>query len=164
MQIQPLRSVPLTRIVPLGPAYQPYPRSLTPRTHLSVLAARPRPRARLWDLNSIVDRGSDGWGDPVPHSRGCFAKEALGFVRINPSSLGFACMPLDSYKQTPGLLNNHRFGLTLYFKLQNLFISYLFHMNSKLSDSNCKMFIGIFSVQINYVHPQSMHLNFMPRL
>jgi hypothetical protein len=40
--------------------------------------------------------------------------------------------------------------LVLYFKLQNLFISYLFHMNSKLSDSNCKMFIGIFSIQINY--------------
>jgi hypothetical protein len=32
-------------------------------------------------------------------------------------------------------------------------------MNSKLSDSKCKMFIGIFSVQINYDHPQSMHFN-----
>jgi hypothetical protein len=32
-------------------------------------------------------------------------------------------------------------------------------MNSKLSDSNCKIFIGIFFVQINYVHPQSVHFN-----
>jgi hypothetical protein len=34
-------------------------------------------------------------------------------------------------------------------------------MNSKFSDSNCKMFIGIFSVQINYVHSQSVHSNFV---
>jgi hypothetical protein len=54
--------------------------------------------------------------------------------------------------------------LILYFKLQNLFISYLFHMNSKLSGSNCKMFTGIFSVQINYDYPQSVHSNFMSKL
>jgi hypothetical protein len=54
--------------------------------------------------------------------------------------------------------------LVLYSKLQNLFISYVFHMNSKFSDSKCEMFIGIFSVQINYVHPQSMHSNFMSKL
>jgi hypothetical protein len=34
-------------------------------------------------------------------------------------------------------------------------------MNSKFSDSNCKMFIGIFFVQINYVHSQSVHSNFV---
>jgi hypothetical protein len=34
-------------------------------------------------------------------------------------------------------------------------------MNSKFSDSNCKMFIGIFSVQINYVHSQYVHSNFV---
>jgi hypothetical protein len=34
-------------------------------------------------------------------------------------------------------------------------------MNSKLNDSNCKMFIGIFSFQINYVHSQSVHSNFV---
>jgi hypothetical protein len=34
-------------------------------------------------------------------------------------------------------------------------------MNSKFSDSNCKMFIGIFSVQINYVHSQLVHSNFV---
>jgi hypothetical protein len=37
-------------------------------------------------------------------------------------------------------------------------------MNSKFSDSNCKMFIGIFSVQINYVHSQSVYSKFIPRL
>jgi hypothetical protein len=31
-------------------------------------------------------------------------------------------------------------------------------MNSKFSDSNCKMFIGIFFVQINYVYPLFVHL------
>jgi hypothetical protein len=34
-------------------------------------------------------------------------------------------------------------------------------MNSKFSDSNCKMFIGIFAVQINYVHSQLVHSNFV---
>jgi uncharacterized protein YqhQ len=37
-------------------------------------------------------------------------------------------------------------------------------MNSKFSDSNCKMFIGIFSVQINHVHPRSVHSNFIYKL
>jgi hypothetical protein len=37
-------------------------------------------------------------------------------------------------------------GLILYFEFQNLFISYLLHMNSKLGDSNCKMFIRLFSI------------------
>jgi hypothetical protein len=32
-----------------------------------------------------------------------------------------------------------------------------------LSDSNCKMFIGLFSVQINYDHSLSVHFNFMPK-
>jgi hypothetical protein len=34
-------------------------------------------------------------------------------------------------------------------------------MNSKFSDSNYKMFIGIFSIQINYVHSQYAHSNFV---
>jgi hypothetical protein len=34
-------------------------------------------------------------------------------------------------------------------------------MNSNFSDSNCKMFIGIFSIQINYVYSQSAHSNFV---
>jgi hypothetical protein len=37
-------------------------------------------------------------------------------------------------------------------------------MNSKFSDSNSKMFIGIFSLQIRYDHPQSVHFNFMTKL
>jgi hypothetical protein len=55
-------------------------------------------------------------------------------------------------------------GLILYFKPQNLFVSYLLHMNSKLSNSSCKMFIGLFSIQINYDHSLSAYPNFMPRL
>jgi hypothetical protein len=51
-----------------------------------------------------------------------------------------------------------------YFKFKNLFISYLFSYELQISDSNCKMFIGIFSVQINYVHTQYVHSNFIPRL
>jgi hypothetical protein len=55
-------------------------------------------------------------------------------------------------------------ALISYFKLPNLFISYLFHMNSKFSGSNCKMFIRLFSVQINYVHLWYVHFNFTPRV
>jgi hypothetical protein len=49
-------SAPLPSPVPLslGPACQPYLGLLTPRAHLSVLAARPHPRARLRDLISAV--------------------------------------------------------------------------------------------------------------
>jgi hypothetical protein len=45
-----------------------------------------------------------------------------------------------------------------------MFISYLLHMSSKFSDSNCKMFICLFSVQINYDHSLSVYSNFMYRL
>jgi hypothetical protein len=93
-----------------------------------------------------------------------FVKETPDFIVINPPSLGFARRPLDSYKQNPAFLIITDLDLILSFKLQNLFISYLFHMNSKFSDSNCKIFIELFSVQINYDHPQSVHSNFMPRL
>jgi hypothetical protein len=34
-------------------------------------------------------------------------------------------------------------------------------MNSKFSDSNCKIFIGIFSIQIIYVHSQYARSNFV---
>jgi hypothetical protein len=37
-------------------------------------------------------------------------------------------------------------------------------MNSKLNDSNCKMFIRLFYVYVNYNHSLSAHINFMPRL
>jgi hypothetical protein len=37
-------------------------------------------------------------------------------------------------------------------------------MNSKLSDSNCKMFIRLFFVYVNYNHLVSAYINFMPRL
>jgi hypothetical protein len=45
-----------------------------------------------------------------------------------------------------------------------MFISYLLHMSFKFSDSNCKMFICLFSVQINYDHSLSVYSNFMYRL
>jgi hypothetical protein len=76
-------------------------------------------------------------------------------------------MPVSYCRKDPELISNiliPDLGLILYSKLQNLFISYILHMNSKLSDSNCKMFIGLFSVQINYDHSLSTHVNFMPRL
>jgi hypothetical protein len=44
----------------LGPACQPRPGSLTPQAHLSVLAARLRPRACPRDLIVSVDLRSDG--------------------------------------------------------------------------------------------------------
>jgi hypothetical protein len=49
----------------LGTAYQPCPGSLTPRVHLSALAARPRPRARPRDLISAVRSGSCGPECPI---------------------------------------------------------------------------------------------------
>jgi hypothetical protein len=85
-------------------------------------------------------------------------------MRINPSSLGFMSRILVSYKQTPDLLNNHIFGLNFVFQTSKLVYFIFFHMNSKFSDSNCKMFIGILSVQINYVHSQFVHSNFVSKL
>jgi hypothetical protein len=52
--------------LPLGPTYQPYLGSLTPRAHLSALAARPRPRVHLRDLIWAIDRRSDDQFSPVP--------------------------------------------------------------------------------------------------
>jgi hypothetical protein len=51
--------------LPLGPACQPRPSSLTPRAYLSALAARPRPRPRARDVRPrdlilSVDLRSDG--------------------------------------------------------------------------------------------------------
>jgi lipid A disaccharide synthetase len=61
----------------------------------------------------------------------------------NPLVLGYQSVVLSFYLITD-------LALISYFKLQNLFISYLFHMNSKFSGSNCKMFTRLFSVQIKY--------------
>jgi hypothetical protein len=54
------RSAPLPSPapLPLGPTCQPCPGSLTPRAHLSALAACPRLRARPRDLISAVCSGS----------------------------------------------------------------------------------------------------------
>jgi hypothetical protein len=93
-----------------------------------------------------------------------FAKETLGFLRINPSSYTLVRRPLFSYKQIPDLFSNHGIGPNFVFQTSKLVYFISFHMNSKLSDSNCKTIIGIFSIQINYDHPQSVHFNFMPRL
>jgi hypothetical protein len=73
MQIQPSRSVPLTRALSLGPPVSacapwrwarlvspPSPLVTNTRPRLSPLAARPRPRARPRDLILIVDLRSDG--------------------------------------------------------------------------------------------------------
>jgi hypothetical protein len=55
-------------------------------------------------------------------------------------------------------------GLILYFEFQNLFISYLLHMNSKLGGSNCKMFIRLFSICLNYNLSLYACINCMSRL
>jgi hypothetical protein len=66
IRTQPLGFAPSPVPLLLGPVCQPYLRSLTPRAHLSALAARPRPRARLRDLINVVDRRSNGKYSPVP--------------------------------------------------------------------------------------------------
>jgi hypothetical protein len=125
----------------------------------------PHIRARLHsNLISAVDLRSDGWADPIPLRAAILLKKPSifwkttrrpWFSRAGPCNL--AGRPLTFYLITD-------LGQILYFKLQNLFIWYLLHMNSKMSDSNFKMFIGLFSVQINYDHSLSVHINFMPRL
>jgi hypothetical protein len=92
---------PLTRTVQLGPASQSASSSrlLTPLTHLSA-------RARAHSLTSNRGRSSAvGWMRLTrTPSRGSFAKETLGFLRINPSSLVFTRMPLYFCRKTPSLL------------------------------------------------------------
>jgi hypothetical protein len=101
----------------LGPTGSP-PRSLTALARWSV-----RARARALARGSNPDRRSWIWRLRRPHtpSRGGFAKELLQFPGINPLSLEFACRPLESYKHTPSLLNNHRFGLNFVFQTSKLF-------------------------------------------
>jgi hypothetical protein len=77
------------------------------------------------------------------------------FLRTDPWFL--AEKPLDFIFIT-------EIGLILYFEFQNLFISYLLCMNSKLGGSNCKMFIKLFSTCLNYCLSLSAFINFMSRL
>jgi hypothetical protein len=166
--------------VPLGPFYQfdlrpshpPNPLARGPdasATRLTLAppvrsprSARPRPRS-LFLIWAIYKR-SDGQYSPVPLRMVKLLKKPSVFRESTRRAWVLRAGPWILIKKTPDFLIITVFGLILYFKLQNLFISYLFHMNSKFSYSNCKMFIGIFAVQINYVHPLSVHSNFMPRL
>jgi hypothetical protein len=112
------------------------------------------------DLISAVDFWSNGWGSPITHRVVVLLKKPPGFrkstrrplfKRIGPWFV--LIRPLDFYLITD-------LALISYFKPQNLFISYLFHMNSKFSGSNCKMFTKLFFVQIKYDQLQSVHFNF----
>jgi hypothetical protein len=49
-----------------------------------------RPRARPPDLILAVDRGSDGWHDPIPLRVVFSLKRPSAFLGIHPSSLVFA--------------------------------------------------------------------------
>jgi hypothetical protein len=85
-------------------------------------------------------------------------------VDINLLSLVFARRPLSICSKAPPFYFIAELDLVLYFEFLNLFISYLLHMNSKLSDSNCKLFIRLFSTYLNYDFLLSACVNFMPRL
>jgi hypothetical protein len=84
------------------------PRSLT---SLACWSARARVYARAHLLRSNLGH----WSTIVRSrsvdtpSRGRFAKEPLGFPRINPPYLVFIRRPLYSCNQTPDLLINHVF-------------------------------------------------------
>jgi hypothetical protein len=97
-------------------------------------------------------------------SRGSFVKKTLGFLRINLSSLVFACRTLYFCRKAPDLLSYRKFRPSFVFEFQNLFISYLLHMNSKLSDSNCKMCIRLFCTCLNYNLLLSACIKFRSRL
>jgi hypothetical protein len=105
------------------------PPSLTALARWSVHAcARVRALARGSNL------GRRSWirrlRRPCTPSRGSFAKEPLEFPGINPTSLEFVRRPLESYKWTPGLLNNDRFGLNFVFQTSKLvyFISFSYEL------------------------------------
>jgi hypothetical protein len=100
-----------------------------------------RARARLRDLFLVVDLRSDGRESPIPLRVVKLLKGPPAFYKSTRRpwfSRAGRCIlvdiPLTFYLTTD-------LDLILYFKFQNLFISYLLHMNSKLSDSNCKMFM-----------------------
>jgi hypothetical protein len=73
----------------------------------------PRPTCQLRSLAHRSNLGRWSWiwwlRRPDTPSRGRFAKETLGFLKTNPSSLSFARRSLFSFKQTTNLLINHRF-------------------------------------------------------
>jgi hypothetical protein len=81
-----------------------------------------------------------------------------------PAVLSLARIPLVLLNSPMCFYLITELTLISYFKLQNLFISYLCHMNSKFSSSNCQMFMKLFYAQINYAHLLSVHFNFTPRI
>ena len=86
----------------------------------------------------------------VPSTHGLFVETmltlpfALGFL-LYLWSVGEARLDFDS----TGFLFNHRFSPNFIFQISKL-VYFIFHMNSKFSGSNCKMFIKLFYVQIKY--------------
>jgi hypothetical protein len=116
------------------------------------------------DLISAVNLWSGGQGHSVPVRLESLLKAPSSFqisicrpcvLCVDPCS--FAEKPLTFYFIT-------EIDLILYFEFQNLFISYLLNMNSELNGSNCKIFIRLFSICLNYNLSLYSCINFMSRL
>jgi hypothetical protein len=106
----------------------PCPQWLTALAHWSVCARMLAHGSNL-SHRSWIRRMRKHWTPP----RDGFAKEPFRFPGINPSSLEFECKPLESYKRTPVLLNNHRFGLNFVFQTSKLdyLISFSYELQIK---------------------------------
>jgi hypothetical protein len=115
--------------LPLGSVCQPYLGSLTPLGS-PISTRRASARALVHGIRSqpfVCDRAVK-----VPlYPFACkFAKETLGFLRINPLSYSLARKPLFSYKQTPDFFNNHRIGPNFVFQTSKLvyFLSFSYEL------------------------------------
>jgi hypothetical protein len=89
------------------------------------------------DVISAVPRRSDSW--PRTPSCGSFAKEILSSRVIEPTVLRFYTHAPISYKHTPDLLDNHRFGLNFVFQTSKLvyFISFSYKLQIEWFNAKC---------------------------
>jgi hypothetical protein len=81
---------------------------------------------------------------------GSFAKETLGFMRINPPSFVFSRRPLHFCRKTPNLLVYRRIGPSFVFCIPKLvyFISFAYELQIgwfKLQNAH-KIFIYLFKL------------------
>jgi hypothetical protein len=115
---------------------------------------------------SVLSRWSEIRQPRMPDtpSLGLFIKVPLNFPRLNLPSWFLAPEPLVSCRETPRLYFNHKNRSKLGFWFPKLVNFITFHMKSKLGGSNYKMFIIIFSICLNYVHPLFPCFKFMVSL
>jgi hypothetical protein len=140
---------------PLPSRWPPRPAHQRPPMRPRALALRSNP-GRWFVIGRLRSPGT--------RSSGKLVKKPLGFLDINPLSVCFACRPLEFCREALDLLFYHRNRPSFVFWIQNLFISYLLHMNSKLGGSNCKMFIKLLFICLNNNISLSTCINFMSRL